>query len=85
MYRAADEVEVRVRYSPKIARWVRERAAAGMAEWTEEADGSVVILHRVADPHWVVGHALQYGAEAEILEPEELRAMVRDVVEGMVG
>jgi predicted DNA-binding transcriptional regulator YafY len=85
VYVAADDVEVRVRYSPKIARWVRESAAAGMVGWEEEADGSLVIRHRVADPHWVVSHALTYGAEAEILEPEELREMVREVVRGMVG
>jgi predicted DNA-binding transcriptional regulator YafY len=83
VYRAEGDVEVRVRYSPKIARWVRERAAAGMMGWEEESDGSVVLCHRVADPHWVVGHALDYGPEAEILEPEELRALVRDVVERM--
>ena len=85
VYRATDDVEVRVRYSPKIARWVREGAAAGMVGWEEEPDGSVVIRHRVADPHWVVSHALNYGPEAEILEPEEMRALVRDVVGGMVG
>jgi predicted DNA-binding transcriptional regulator YafY len=85
VYLAADDVEVRVRYSAKIARWVRERAASGMVGWEEEPDGSVVIRHRVADPHWAVSHALTYGAEAEILEPEELREMVREVVRGMVG
>lgn len=85
VYRAATDVEVRVRYSPRIARWVRERAAAGLMGWEEEADGSLVLRHRVADPHWVVSHALTYGAEAEILEPEELRALVREVVGGMAG
>lgn len=85
VYRAEADVEVRVRYSPKISRWVRERAAAGMVGWEEESDGSIIICHRVADPHWVVGHALHYGPEAEILEPEELRALVRGVVEGMAG
>ncbi|HSG06769.1 MAG TPA: WYL domain-containing protein [Longimicrobiales bacterium] len=85
VYRAEADVEVCVRYSPRIARWVRERAAAGMVGWEEEPDGSVVIRHHVADPHWVVGHALDYGPEAEILEPEELRALVREVVAGMAG
>jgi predicted DNA-binding transcriptional regulator YafY len=85
VYRAEADLEVRVRYSPRIARWVRERAAAGMVGWEEEADGSIVVRHHVADPHWVVGHALTYGPEAEILEPEQLRALVRDVVERMAG
>jgi len=85
IYRATHEQEVRVRYSPRIARWVRERAVWGPVSIEEEADGSVVVLHRVSDPHWAVGHALQYGAEAEILEPEELRALVREVVRGLAG
>ncbi|MCG6956118.1 MAG: WYL domain-containing protein [Gemmatimonadetes bacterium] len=85
VYRAPEDVEVRVRYSPRIARWVRERAEAGVAEWEEEGDGSLVVRHRVADPHWVVNHALTYGPDAEILEPEDLRAMVREVVGRMGG
>ncbi len=85
VYRAEHDVEVRVRYSAKIARWVRERAAAGAVGWEEEADGSVVIRHHVADPHWVVSHALGYGPDAEILEPAELRQMMREVVERMAG
>ncbi len=63
-----------VRYSPRIARWIRERAF-----WTEAAaedgeDGSLIVRHRVADPRWAVSHALQYGADAEILEPDDVRA-----------
>jgi predicted DNA-binding transcriptional regulator YafY len=90
IYHGTGEREVRVRYSPRISRWVRERAAFGAAAFEdaaieEESDGSVVVRHRVADPHWVVGHALQYGAEAEILEPEEFRVLVRGVAEGLVG
>jgi proteasome accessory factor C len=78
------EREVRVRYSPRIARWVRERAS-----WTADAieldeDGSVVVRHRVADPHWVVSHALQYGAEAEILEPHDLRMLAHHVAQRML-
>jgi proteasome accessory factor C len=85
VYRAEQDDEVPVRYSPRIARWVRERAANDGIGWTDEPDGSLVLRHRVADPHWVVSHALQYGPDAEILGPPELRAMVRDVVARMAG
>lgn len=57
-----------VRYSARIARWVAEREGAKLA-----ADGSVTLQHVVADDAWAVRHVLQYGPEAEILEPEELR------------
>ena len=80
VYRAASDTEVRVRYSPRIARWVRERAHGWPGGCQEEDDGAVVVCHHVADPHWVVTHALTYGPEAEILEPEEMRSLVREVV-----
>ena len=57
-----------VRYSPRIARWVAEREGAKLA-----TDGSVTLEHVVADDAWAVRHVLQYGPEAEILAPEELR------------
>jgi proteasome accessory factor C len=77
VYHAEEHAEVRVRYSSKIARWVRERAEweAGLVE--EAPDGAFVVQHRVADPHWAVGHALLYGGEAEVIEPAEVRRLVR--------
>ncbi len=71
VYRAETDREALVRYSPRIARWLRER---GPVE--EQDDGSVVIRHRVADLRWLVRHVLQYGAEAEVLEPPEVRELV---------
>lgn len=73
VYHADSETEVAVRYSPAVARWVRE--------WAEDAaygdDGSVLVRHRVADPGWVVRHVVAYGGEAEVVEPEGLREAVR--------
>ena len=85
VYRATDETRVRVRYSARVARWVRERADVGASAWTEEGDGSVVVDHRVADPHWMVEHALQYGLEAEILEPAAVRDLVLDLLDRLSG
>lgn len=60
-----------VRYSPRIARWVAERGGKVLA-----SDGSLTMQHPVADDAWAVRHVLQYGPEAEILEPAELRALL---------
>lgn len=83
------EEAVRVRYSPTIARWVRERAEFRSAAVEEDGEDGIVLRHQVADPRWVVSHALQYGAEAEILGPPRMRALVRalvrEVVEEMAG
>lgn len=73
VFRADEEVRARVRYSPHIASWILERRPAG----AERApDGSVVITHDVADARWLVQHVLQYGPDAEVLDPPELRRAV---------
>jgi predicted DNA-binding transcriptional regulator YafY len=65
-------VEARVRYSARIAPWIREKGPVD----EEAEDGAVVVSHSVSDPDWLVRHVLQYGPEAEVLEPPELRRRV---------
>jgi proteasome accessory factor C len=63
---------LRVRYGPAIARWIAEREGR-----KPDADGSVTIDHPLADAEWAVRHVLQYGPEAEVLEPESVRKEIR--------
>jgi proteasome accessory factor C len=67
----------RVAFRRTISRWVRERYPGGR----DEPDGRYVVEFPVADPRWLAREVLQYGAEAEVLEPQGMREMVR----GMVG
>ncbi|HEU4628717.1 MAG TPA: WYL domain-containing protein [Gemmatimonadaceae bacterium] len=60
-----------VRYSARIARWIAEREGR-----TPDADGSLTVAHPLADDEWAVRHVLQYGADAEVLAPAEVRALV---------
>lgn len=80
VYRAEDSARVIVRYGPAIARWMKEQ---GMGE--ERADGSVVATLDVADPGWAVRHVLRCGPDAEVLEPVELRTLVRDTAARVYG
>ena len=66
---------MRVRYSPRIARWVAEREGHPL-----DADGSLTLEHPVADESWAVRHVLQYGPDAELLEPAGLREKVREAL-----
>ena len=70
-YMAGEDVEVSVRYSPRVARWIAERVPG-----RQEDDGSLIVRHRVADPRWIVRHVLQYGGEAVVEEPAAARAWV---------
>jgi proteasome accessory factor C len=62
---------VRIRFAPRIARWIAEREGAAPA-----ADGSFVQELPLADSDWLVRYVLQYAAEVEVLEPPEARALV---------
>jgi predicted DNA-binding transcriptional regulator YafY len=64
--------ELRVRYGPRIARWISEREGIAPDE-----DGSVTVVYPLADPDWAVRHVLQYGPDAEVLAPESVRALLR--------
>ncbi len=76
LLRAEEMVTAKVAFSPRIARWLKERYPDGR----DEKDGRYVVTFRVADPAWFVREVLQYGAEAEVLEPEGLREAVRGAV-----
>ncbi len=60
-----------VRYSPAIARWVAERDGGPIG-----SDGSATRTLPLADREWAIRYVLQYGPDAVIMEPRELRAEV---------
>ena len=70
----------RIRYAPRIARWIAERE--GVAP---DADGAVTLDWPLADVDWAVRHVLQYAGDARVLEPAELRAAVAARVEAMLA
>jgi proteasome accessory factor C len=71
---------LRVRYSSRIARWIAEREGKEVAE-----DGSLVLDHPLADRDWAVRHVLQYGPDAEVLEPAEVRAAIVERLERLAA
>jgi len=67
-FHATDAGTLKVRYSPKVARWIGEREGKAL-----DQDGSLTLEHPLADPDWAVRHVLQYGPDAEVLEPVAVR------------
>ena len=67
---------MKVRYSPKIARCIAERDGVEL-----ESDGSLVMEHPLADRDWGLRHVLQYGPDAEVLEPASLRDAIVERLE----
>ncbi len=68
--------EVQVRFSPRVARWLKERYPSA----TTHDDGAVTVTYQVASPDWLVERVLQYGEDAEVLEPAFYREAVRRAV-----
>ncbi|HEU4700515.1 MAG TPA: WYL domain-containing protein [Gemmatimonadales bacterium] len=81
VFRAEAPERLVVRYGPRVARWVAEREGRALAE-----DGSLTLEHPLADQDWAVRHVLQYGPDAEVLEPASVRAaLVERLREMRVG
>lgn len=64
---------MRVRYSPRVARWIAEREGR-----TPEHDGTLEIDHPLADQEWGLRHVLQYGPDAEVLAPATMRERMQE-------
>ena len=64
--------EVKVRFSPAQAPYIKERTWHPSQQIETEDDGSIVLTMYVADldevKRWLIG----FGAEAQVLEPDEL-------------
>lgn len=71
VFTAEETRPVTVRYSERVSDWVREKGPV-----RDGPNGEVFVDYRVADPQWVVRHVLQYGSEAVVVEPDEIRGMV---------
>ena len=75
-----DPVFVRIRFSAGQERYIRERQWAKGQKITKEPDGSIILEMNTSGRWEVKRWVLSFGAEAELLEPEELREeMVHDL------
>jgi predicted DNA-binding transcriptional regulator YafY len=68
-----DPLTVRVRFSAGQARYVRERRWAPGQTITEAEDGSVILEMKTSGRWDVKRWVLAFGADAEVLEPADLR------------
>jgi predicted DNA-binding transcriptional regulator YafY len=67
---------VRVRFSPRAAARVRER----YPDCGEAEGGAVVVTFQASGVEWLVRRVLEYGADAEVIEPASYREAMRRAV-----
>jgi CRISPR-associated endonuclease/helicase Cas3 len=73
-----EPVEVRLRFTPEAARRVRETLWHPSQALTPQADGGLVWAARVAEPTEMLPWILGWGAEVEVLAPDEVRQVVAE-------
>jgi proteasome accessory factor B len=71
--------EVRVRFSRLVAKAAAAASTARDRRIEPRDDGSAEITYRVADPLEIVRWSLGWGAEAEVLAPEEARRAAAEI------
>jgi predicted DNA-binding transcriptional regulator YafY len=72
---------VRVRFTKRIAPYIRESLWHWSQRLTPLPDGGLLYEVRVSYPREVAWWAMSWGSEAEVLEPPELRAYVAEEVQ----
>ena len=77
LFRGGDHLDrVRVRCVGAAARWARER----YPDAQREPDGSVIVTFQASSTDWLVRRVLEFGPEAEVLEPPAYRQALRRAV-----
>jgi predicted DNA-binding transcriptional regulator YafY len=80
-----DTVEkVTVRFSKRIAPYIRETCWHGSQKITSQKDGCILFEVEVSEPKEVGWWVLQWGAEAEVLKPESLRRELQETAEHLL-
>lgn len=76
---------VRVRFTRRIAPFIREACWHHSQQLKEEPDGSLLFEVEVNEPREVGWWVLQWGPEAEVLEPEGLRQELRETAQRLAA
>jgi len=77
--------EVTVRFSPVVAKAAAARTIARDQRLVRRPDGHVEITYRVADPLEIVRFSLGWGAEAEVVAPDDARRAAAELVRALAA
>jgi predicted DNA-binding transcriptional regulator YafY len=77
--------EVAIRFSPRQARWIRDRRWHSTARVQDTLDGGCIFRVRVSGVEEIRRWVTQFGAEAEVLAPVWLRRRVAEELRAAVS
>lgn len=75
------DIKVRIRFAVSAARYVNERKMHASQTVIMQPDGTATVEFRLSNTTEIRAWALSFGAAAEVLEPEELRAEILREIE----
>jgi predicted DNA-binding transcriptional regulator YafY len=78
-------VEVVLQFTPAVAALVKEHRWHPSQSLDDLADGGVLLVVRIGDPREMRPWIRSWGAECEVLEPDWLRAELREETERMAA
>jgi predicted DNA-binding transcriptional regulator YafY len=72
-----DPVSVKIRFSPSVARYIKEKAWAKDQTLTELQDGSLILTMTSSGRRDIKSWVLSFGKDALLLEPDDLKQEIR--------
>lgn len=85
VYRSGEPTEVKVRFAPAAARYIREAKRHGSQRLTPLPDGGVLAEFTVSGTEEIKRWLFGFGAKAEVLEPEALRRKVVEELQAVLA
>lgn len=79
------ESNVRIKFAPDASRYIRERKWHPSHELIEHSDGSCTLSFTTPSLDETKRWVMSYGAQAEVLEPEELKSILQEEFESALN
>lgn len=76
-------IEVQLRFSPRVARRVRETRWHSTEHISDQADGYLLWRATIAEPREMLPWIRGWGADVEVLQPVELRQVIEEEIRRM--
>ncbi len=73
-----EPIELKVLFSPEVARYIKERVWAKGQKISDREDGSVMLELTTSGWIDIKRWVMSFGADAVVVEPEELRKEIRE-------
>lgn len=85
MWTGGEEYLVKVKFSPRVAQIIKESKRHPTQVLEDTPDGGVIFSARVTGIEEIGFWILGWGAEAEVLEPDELRSSIIEIASNLLA